>query len=287
MSSLRDPLEAGAQAVLNIGANLSALFLAIALFWQVLVFRILGLAPVYRPRDVLITGASSGIGAALAKSYAGSGNCTRLVLVARSVDRLEKVAAECRKLGVDVRVESVDSGDAESLRAVMKKYQNVDLVIANAGMVMPETSGLDNTMDAAEEIVRVNVCGTFNTIAPIMDSMRRRRTGQVAIVSSIAGFFGHPSLTYYAATKAALVAFSRGIRPVAAQDGIRFSCICPGLVDTPMAANLKGVPTWIAWMPETAAETIRHGLERDRPVIGFPKWQYFAVEMARYCHGFR
>ncbi|TPX65840.1 hypothetical protein SpCBS45565_g04885 [Spizellomyces sp. 'palustris'] len=280
-----DATEAIFLALLGIIANVFAGLIAGLLLVKEIVYKVLGFnKPVPHPRSILITGASSGIGAELAVQYAKPR--TRLVLVARNVTRLEKVKKECEEKGATVEIASLDMSDSAAVKSYMEKVDkqvNIDLVIANAGISMTPPKEGELFSDAAQRLFDVNVFGVFHTIAPIMEGMRHRGRGQVAIMSSLSGIFSHPNLSYYGASKSALVAFSRHFRPVAAEQGIRLTCICPGFVETPLVQEMRNaggkLPGFAVMDVKAAAKVITKGLERDRPVIIFPAIQYWPVHM--------
>jgi short-subunit dehydrogenase len=121
----------------------------------------------------------------------------------------------------------------------------------------------------SNDLFDVNLNGVMNTIAPIAPLMRRRRAGQIALFGSLAAFAPPPDAPSYAASKAALVAFSLATRALYRADGVSVSVICPGFVDTPMTSSFS------SWKPflitaEDAARRIRRGLERRKAIIAFP-----------------
>ncbi|MEI6560269.1 MAG: SDR family NAD(P)-dependent oxidoreductase [Rhodospirillaceae bacterium] len=227
------------------------------------------------PQCILITGASSGIGAALAKLYAGPGRT--LALTARNEARLEEVAARCRWLGADVLSASLDVRDAGALAgwiAEVERQRPIDLGVANAGVALG-ANGADDSAEAVRLTFATNVDGVLNTVLPLMAPMRQRRRGQIAIVSSVASFRGFPGSAAYCASKAAERLYGEGLRGDLAPFGVGVSVICPGFIRTPMtAANPFAMP--LLMEPERAAAIIRHGLARNRARIAFP-WPTYAV----------
>ena len=214
------------------------------------------------PRSILITGASSGIGAALARAYAGPG--VFLALSGRNEERLHKVAGTCRKRGAEAVARILDVTDGPAMvrwLAGVDGGHPLDLVIANAGI-----SGAE---DRVREIFAVNLAGVLNTVLPAIPPMRGRGRGQIAIMSSIAGIRGLPSAPAYAASKAAVKAYGEGLRGSLAADGVRLSVICPGFVKSPMtAANRFPMPFLME--ADKAAGIILSGLAREAPLIAFP-----------------
>ncbi len=225
------------------------------------------------PRSVLITGASSGIGEALALNYAAPG--VFLALSGRDVGRLEAVAKSCRDKGgvVDARIVHVtERKEMGEWIAEVDSTHPLDLAIANAG-ISGGTSGSDTAdpEDLARLILSVNLEGVLNTVYPAVGVMKVRGRGQIAIVSSVAAFRGLPSTPAYSASKAAVKSWGEALRPVLREDGIQLSVICPGYVKSRIT-DLNTLPMPFFMDAERAALIIRHGLEKDRGRITFP-WQ--------------
>ncbi|MFN3078008.1 MAG: SDR family NAD(P)-dependent oxidoreductase [Alphaproteobacteria bacterium] len=221
------------------------------------------------PSSLLITGASSGLGAALALEYAASG--VTLALGGRDSGRLEEVAAACRTRGAEATVSVVDVSDATAMRAwihAADAKRPLDLVIANAG-ISGGTGGGCEPDDQARRIVAVNVDGVLNTVLPAIPLLRGRRRGQIAIMSSLAGFRGIPGAPAYCASKAAVRTWGEGLRGWLAPDGVEVSVLCPGYVRTPMTA-VNRFPMPFLMPVEKAVAIIRRGLRRNRGRIAFP-----------------
>jgi short-subunit dehydrogenase len=233
------------------------------------------------PRSILITGASSGIGAALARVYAVHG--VTLALGGRDAKRLESVAAACRVLGAEIVTQSVDVIDRDAVArwiAERDRIAPLDLVLANAGI--SGTSGARGEgFDQAREIMSVNVEGVFNTVYPAIAAMRSHAPrdglrGQIAIMSSLAGFRGFPGAPAYAASKAAVRSWGESLRGELYSEGIMVSVICPGFVTTPMTEGAT-FPQPFKMGAERAARTIKRGLAKNRARIAFPMPTYMAA----------
>lgn len=216
-----------------------------------------------------ITGASSGIGRALALAYSDAG--VVLALAGRDPARLDTVAQACRARGATVLTQVADVRDPAAMVEWVARTEDVcaiDLLFANAGI----GAGLDEscaTFDAAREMIAVNVLGTINTIEPAIARMRLRRTGHVVVLGSIASQRGIPGAQGYSASKAAIKALAEGLRPQLAAEGIGISLVMPGFVRTPMNEG-RGFPTPLRIEPARAARIIQKGVAQRRFRIVFP-----------------
>jgi short-subunit dehydrogenase len=228
------------------------------------------------PRSILITGASSGIGEALALAYASSD--VHLALCGRDRQRLAKVAEACRAKGAQVNDRLIDVADQGAMTSwinAVDRSHPLDLVIANAGLSKGQRTPDDITV-GTPLIFAVNVEGVFNTVHPALRQMTARRQGQIAIVSSMAGFRGMPSAPAYAASKAAVRSYGEGLRGWAARHGVEVSVICPGFVASRITAK-NNFPMPFLMPAERAAKIIRRGLARRRGRIAFPLQLYFGA----------
>jgi short-subunit dehydrogenase len=220
-------------------------------------------------RSILITGASSGIGAALALDFSACG--TRLVLGGRSLPRLEAIAAQCRGRGAVVEHAAVDVTDRPAMAGWIldaDRRQPIDLVIANAGVSGGTLRGTEKE-DQAREIFAINVDGVLNTVFPLLPAMRARRSGQIGLMSSLAGHRGFPGAPAYAASKAAVKVWGEALRGDLMPHGVGVSVIMPGFIKSPMT-DANRFPMPFLMPAERAAAIIRRGLEADRARIAFP-----------------
>lgn len=228
---------------------------------------------------LLITGASSGIGRALALAYAKDG--ASLVLTGRDAARLDAVAQACRAAGAaEVEAHVADVRDREAMARLVEAAHAkgaLDIVVANAGVATGLSPGqILETPEAVRATFAINVTGVFNTVEPVIVAMTERKQGQIAIVGSMAGVRGLPYSPAYCAAKAATHLYADSLRGALAPHGVRVSLIVPGFVKTPMSARTK------SWQPgaisdEAAARIIKRGLERRRAVIAFPRFMYAAM----------
>lgn len=215
----------------------------------------------WNPRRILITGASGGIGAALAHRLAGPGR--HLFLCGRDAARLDAVARACTAAGALVDTAAFDIRDAARLRAFVATSA-AELAVANAGI-----SGRSGGGSRSAEIVAVNLQSVIDTVEAAWPAMQARSAGQIALMASLAGYRGMPSAPVYSTSKAAVIAYGQAMRPRAARAGIDLSVICPGFVDTAMTrANPFAMP--LLMTPDRAAAIIVAGLARRRRLIAFP-----------------
>lgn len=224
-------------------------------------------------KTILITGASSGIGAALARHYAQSGRT--LLLTGRDQVRLDEVAHVCRQRGAHVIPCVVDVTDGDAFKNWLLQIDDghpVDLIVANAG-ISGGTGGSSETgwIPAEFKIFDVNVTGVLHTILPLLPRMIERRSGQIAIMSSLASFSGWPGAPAYSASKAAVRVYGEALRGAVSGAGVGVSVVCPGFVESRMTAvNNYKMPFFMT--ADKAACIIALGLIRNKARIVFP-WQ--------------
>lgn len=220
---------------------------------------------------VWISGASSGIGRALALKLAGEGY--KVAVTARSHEKLVELQAEASGLSGSIVVLDGDVTDAEDMEHVMAsiEYEHGTLAMAilNAGVYLPVHAEDLNRADF-EKSFAVNLSGVVNCLLPAIRHMKEKGQGQIAIVSSVTGYGGLPTGAAYGATKAALINMAESLKFDLDKMGIRIQLVSPGFVDTP-ATRKNAFPMPALISVEEAARQIAAGLKSQAFEITFPK----------------
>ncbi len=222
-------------------------------------------------RVVVITGASSGLGAALAAAYAGPQ--TALGLIGRNPERLAATAAVCRAAGASVDSALIDVADGAALAAWLKAFDQahpVELLIANAGISAgPDPDAAGEPASITLRQIEVNLLGAVHTIAPLVPRLCARGRGRIVAIASVAAYRGLPYSPGYSASKAGLRAYGEALRPLLAPHGVGVTVVCPGFFASPMTDRWEG-PTPFLASGERAARRIKRGIDRGRSRIDFP-----------------
>ncbi len=228
------------------------------------------------PKSIFITGASSGLGRALALSYAAEG--VTLFLCGRNTERLENTAQLSREKGAQVHTYIFDVNDAQETEAALKTANALcplELVIANAGV----SGGILGTKESAlstRTILETNIFGVVNTVQPAIELFKKNGRGQLALVSSTAGYRGLASCPAYSASKVCVKAWGEALRVFLRPHQIAVSVICPGFIATPLTdANTFRMP--LIMSADKAAEIIKKRLRKNAAIIAFPWPMAFAA----------
>lgn len=230
------------------------------------------------PETVLVTGASSGMGRALAVAYSKPGRT--LILIGRDVQRLEEVAENCRSLGAAIEIGAIDVRDRQRMHEFILRMDDrhqVDLLIANAGVsTLLSRENIIEDHETTLSTFEINVFGVINAVQPIIQRMCARGAGQIALMGSMAALHGLPYAPAYCATKSAIHLYAESLRSSLSKYGVLVSLIIPGFVSTPFNAHLSA-PKPMAMSAERAAIIIQQGLRNGKAQIIFPRMLYFVI----------
>lgn len=222
-------------------------------------------------KNIIITGASSGLGRALARGYAAPGSI--LGLLGRDTARLNETARICRDLGAIVHTSAIDVRESFGLMDWIRDFDEkypVDLIIANAGITY--SAKKDKPIEprtAIRDVMDTNFTAVIDTVNPLLERMRLRREGSAVIISSLSAYRGIPLFPAYSASKAAIKTYYDAIRGGMAEDGVFITVACPGFIQTPMTEKLR-TDKLKQLQVDHAASLIIKGVSKRRGLVTFP-----------------
>jgi len=252
------------------------------------------MADFFHQKRIWITGASSGIGEALAYSLAEYG--AQLILSARNETELHRVAATAQSRGAGgVLVQPLDLAQHDAIpgivTSVLKQVGKVDILV-NCGGISQRSRGMDTSLEVDKQIMAVNFFGTITLTKALLPSMLTHQLGHVVTVTSLTGKFGSPLRSTYAASKHALHGFFDSLRAEFAHTPIRFTLVCPGFVRTNVSINaLTGTgraqgtmddATENGLAPEVAARHILRAIERGKEEVWIGGKEVLGVYLKRF-----
>ena len=229
-------------------------------------------------RKIWITGASSGIGKALAIKFANEG-----WQVAASARR-ESLLKELSNQYTNIQSFPLDVTDSDKCKSVFKdiveKFENIEICVFGTGIHDPQSEKKFN-LEKIKKIMEVNFFGTMNSINSVYDYFGQRKVGQISIISSVAGYRGLPAAGAYCASKSALTSFAESLHFEMKRKNVRVSLISPGFIKTPMT-DQNDFPMPMIKSPEFAADQIYNGLiKKSGFEIHFPKVFTFFMKFLR------
>jgi len=231
------------------------------------------------PPRVFITGASGGLGAALARHYATAG--ATLGLVARRKPELERLAAAC---STPCEIYPLDVRDAPALaaagQAFTARHGVPDVVIANAGVSVGTLTRYAEDTEVFEDVLRINLIGMVNTFQPFLAGMQARGTGTFCGIASVAGYRGLPGAAAYSASKAAAISYLESLRVELRASGVKVVTVSPGYIATAMTEK-NPYPMPFMMSAEAAAAKIARLVARGKAYAVIP-WQMALVARAMH-----
>ena len=247
----------------------------------------------YKGKTVWITGASSGIGEALAREFARQG--ANLILSARNAESLERVAADC---GGTVHIVPLDLGNADALPAAVDKAirmaGSIDILVNNGG-ISQRSLAKDTHLSVDRQLIEVNLLGTIALSKALLPHFLERGGGHYVVLSSLMGKFGAPLRSAYAAAKHGLHGFFDTLRAECWRENVKVTLVCPGYIQTNISINaLTGdgsrqgtmdEATGKGMTPETLARKIISAVSRDKKEVYFGGFEVVAIYLKRFVPG--
>lgn len=234
----------------------------------------------WKNKTVFLTGASSGIGEALAIAFAKKGAI--LGLVARRKELLAELAAKCEAAGGKARIFPCDVADSDGVHAaadnLRAEFGNIDIMIANAGIGGNDEVTRSGEPAAVKKVIDVNLIGAVNSVHAVLPQMLERGSGHLVAVSSLAGMRGLPKSAAYSASKAGMTAFFESTRLDVQSKGIDVTIIQPGFILTPLTAARASKMPFLMELDDAIPLFIR-AIERKKTFAAFP-WQLATIVRA-------
>ncbi len=228
-------------------------------------------------KKVIITGASSGIGEAIAEEYAKKGYS--LGLIARRLDRLKVIKRRLNDLGVTVAIRSLDvANDQEilpTMESIAEELGGADIIIANAGITAINRTGKDN-FEVNRNVIQINMISAMATVDAAARIFRANKTqGQIVGVSSVSAYRGIPGSAAYSGSKAGFSNYLDAVRMELSNKGISVTAVHPGFVKTELSDNMEKYPFVIT--ADKAAKAIIAGITKKEANIIVPKMPWSAL----------
>jgi len=227
----------------------------------------------WKNKVVFLTGASSGIGEALALAIAKRG--ATLGLVARREELLKELADKCERNGGKARYFAVDVTDAKSVadaaESLRDEFDKIDVLIANAGIGGNNSETRNLNPQAVAQVININLLGAVNAVSAVLPAMLENKSGQLVAISSLAGFRGLPKSAAYSASKAGMTAFFESVRLDVQTKGVAVTIIQPGFIKTPLTSGRNNKMPFLMELEDSIPHFLR-AIEKRKRFAAFP-WQ--------------
>jgi short-subunit dehydrogenase len=234
----------------------------------------------WKDKVVFLTGASSGIGGALALEIARRG--ATVGLLARREELLRQLAQKCEENGVRAKWFAVDITDAKSVAEAAENLRNefgkIDILIANAGIGGNNKETRDLNPEAVAKVINTNLIGAVNSVSAVLPQMLEQKSGQLVAVSSLAAFRGLPKSAAYCASKAGMTAFFESVRLDVQRRGVDVTIIHPGFIKTPLTSGRENEMPFLMEL-EAAIPHFVAAIEKRKKFAAFP-WQLATIVRA-------
>lgn len=227
---------------------------------------------------IVITGASSGLGEAMALHYARRDNI--LILIARREERLEDVADRCRAKGAEVETIVADVNDFERMGHIGRQLAqtHIDRIILNAGVSVGHSGGVTPFEDF-ERLFKTNFLSIHALLEPVLPKLIEQKSGEIVFISSLASLISMPSSVAYSTSKRALNAYAEGLRYQLYGSGIHVMTILPGFIDSEMTQkNRFRMPFFLS--TDAGVKRIAYAIERKKRFYPFPLRFYLIIRLA-------
>lgn len=231
----------------------------------------------WKNKTIFLTGASSGIGEALALAMAAKG--ATVGLLARREDLLKAIATKCEAIGGNARYFACDVVNSDAVHGSAQKFReefdHIDIMIANAGISGKSRETRDLVPSAIKEVIDTNLMGAVNAVHAVLPQMLERGCGQLVAISSLAGFRGLPKSAAYSASKAAMTAYFESVRLDVASRGVDVTIIQPGFIRTPLTAGRESKMPFLMHLDDAIPHFVS-AIENKKKFAAFP-WQLAAI----------
>lgn len=234
----------------------------------------------WKGKIVFLTGASSGIGEALAIEIAKKGAI--IGLLARRADLLNEIAAKCEAAGGKARVFACDVVNAKDVQNAAERlrgeFGHIDILIANAGIGGNNRETRDLQPEAVKKVIDINLIGAVNSVYAVLPQMIERKSGHLVAISSLAGFRGIPKSAAYSASKAGMTAFFESVRLDVQDKGVAVTIIQPGFIKTPLTSGRANKMPFLMELEDSIPHFLK-AIEKKKKFAAFP-WQLATIVRA-------